>query len=158
MRCLILLCMLLGSAATPAQVASPASADLAEISAQQEQIRADIRSSEGDFRGLSTLERQQVLERSESLSRIIAGKQSWEELSDGERVSASETLDWIDVTLNQAKAPELVCSYEKVIGSNRKTRICRSAAHIESEREETRRLLSKPGVCAPPMPGCNMRN
>jgi hypothetical protein len=157
MRYLLLLCMLLGAEAV-AQVAALPAVDLEEVSVRQEQIRAEIRSAPDEFRGLSPSEQQQVLERSESVSHIIAGKESWGELDDAERASVMATLDWIDVTLDKAKAAELVCSYERVVGSNRKTRVCRSAAHIEAEREETRRLLSKPGVCAPGTPGCSMRN
>lgn len=132
------------------------SLDLKAVAAQQQQIRADILASGGKYRGLSEAKQEEVLDRSGRLLRVIDGKQSPEELTEAERMQAFNTLEWIEATLNKEDDERMVCSYQKTIGSNRKTRVCKTAAQLEREREEARERMSKPGVCAPGTPGCSM--
>ncbi|MCW5581548.1 MAG: hypothetical protein KIS72_09425 [Luteimonas sp.] len=116
--------------------------DLNVVAAQQQQIRSDIQASGGNYRGLSAAQQQAVLDRSGELLRLIDGKRSSLELTEAERMQAFNTLEWIEATLNH-EHDRAVCKYEKTIGSNRKTRVCRSVTEMEAERERNRDNLQR---------------
>lgn len=108
--------------------------DLLVVAAQREQIRADILEAEGTNRGLTEAQEYEVLDRSTKLSRLIDGNVSSQELSEIERAEAFKTLEWTEATLKH-DCGRAICKYEKPIGSNRKTRVCRRLAEVEAERE-----------------------
>jgi len=155
MRSFVFVPLLALALATSAHAGPQQPLDLKAVATQQQQIRADILASGGKYRGLSTAKQEEVLDRSGKLLRMIEGKQSPEDLTEAERMQAFNTLEWIEATLNKEDGERMVCNYHKTIGSNRKTRVCKTAAQIERDREEARQQLSKPGICAPGTPGCS---
>ena len=116
--------------------------DLQVVAAQQQQIRADILASGGNYRGLSAVKQEEVMDHSNRLLRLIDGKRSSEELTEAERMQAFNSLELIEATLNHDN-DRAVCRYEKTIGSNRKTRVCRSVAEMDAERERNRDNLQR---------------
>jgi len=114
--------------------------DVQEIVAQQKQIRSELLGSK-DYRGLSESTRNELLSRQASLLRMLEGKKSAEELDANQRMLTSNELEWIEGALNDKQNDRLVCKQEKKLGSNRPTRICRTAAQMEQERESAREAM-----------------
>lgn len=122
------------------------SLDLQKVISQQKQIRTDLMASK-DYRGLSEAERNEVLSRQDSLFRMFEGKQEADELTADERTYAFNQLEWIEGALNDEQDDRMVCKRERQIGSNRMTRVCRTAKQAEEERELARQRMDDQRVC-----------
>lgn len=129
--------MLASLLAAPAAFAADTegkSLDIQEIVAQQQQIRRDLRSADGDYRGLSRTDQAELARRQDELLRMLEGKQTADELSPSERLAAFNNLEWIEGMLNSEQNDRLVCRRERVTGSNRLTSVCRTEAQMRIER------------------------
>ena len=62
-------------------------------------------------------------------------------------MAAFNTLEWIEAAINDSDDDRLVCRRERRIGSNRMTRVCKTVAQIEFERERARSQLLDRGAC-----------
>lgn len=127
--------------------ANDAPLDLEKVTTQQRQIRSDILSGKGNYRGIPQAKQSELLERQDGLLRMLEGKQTADQLTEDERIAAFNDLEWIEATLNKAEEGDrLVCRRERTIGSNRVTRVCRTAAQLEFERERAREDLDRNDV------------
>lgn len=136
----VLVLVLASLLASPVAIArnEPKTGDVQEIVTQQQQIRRDLRSADGDYRGLSLADQAELARRQDELLRMLDGKQSTAELSPGDQMAAFNNLEWIEGLLNNAEEERLVCRRERVTGSNRLTSVCRTEAQMRSERERAR--------------------
>lgn len=114
---------------------------LSAVTEQQAQIRADLLAGRGRYKDMSELKKGELLSKQAELLAIIDGKQSSDDLTSAERVDAFNKLEWIEAAVNNAENERMVCAYERTIGSNRKTRVCKTVAQITREREEARRRI-----------------
>lgn len=134
-----------------AVVPSVASADALEldaIRAKQATIRAGLEAgSSSPYQDLSPAARAELLSRQTTLLDVINGKQSDSELTDEQRADVAATLAWIDTKLKEAEAERMVCEYRKTIGSNRKQRVCMTAAQMEAQRAASRERMDRRGIC-----------
>lgn len=130
-------------------IAADGPVDLAPIVVQQEQLREELLASPDSFPGLSRSERGELLERQTQLLTLLEGKSTADELGEKERVEAFNSLEWIKSRLADAREARLVCTRERMIGSQRVTRVCRTEAEMEQERANSRdfhdRAARKPG-------------
>lgn len=144
MKGFLLACLL---APTLALAANDTQLDLDQVVTQQRQIRSDVLSSNGKYRGLSSASQSELLARQDKLLRMLEGKQTADDLTEDERIVAFNDLEWIEATLNKSEAGDrLICRRERTLGSNRMTRVCRTAAQLEFEREQAREELDKSDV------------
>lgn len=118
--------------------------DLDKVTEQQKQIREDMLTANGKYRGMSSAQQAEVLERQDKLFRMFEGKESAEDLTQDQRMAAFNDLEWIEAALNKSEQGErLVCTRERKVGSNRVTRVCRTKEQMEFEREQARDNLDQ---------------
>ncbi|MDR7100340.1 hypothetical protein J2X04_002721 [Lysobacter niabensis] len=118
------------------------------IRAQQATIRAGVEAhSAAPYKELSAPERAELLARQATVLELINGKQSENELTDQQRTEVSTTLAWIDAKLKEAQDDRMVCERRTVLGSNRKERVCMTAAQMRAAREAARELMDRSGGC-----------
>lgn len=108
------------------------------ITAQQAEIRAGVEAGKGRYKDMPANTKQELLSRQADVLQIVEGKASSDELSEEERLDVFNNLEWIEAALNKTEGDQLICRRERTIGSNRVTRVCRTAAQLERERELTR--------------------
>lgn len=114
--------------ATPAALKS-------ELTALSEALR-----SGGPHPHLASDQRHELQTRAARLLQRLEGLESWETLAAEERRAIQAERDWLTtaVAAKTAQAPaaeKRVCKLVPILGSNRKERVCRSAAQIEADRE-----------------------
>lgn len=130
-------------AATAANGASPKPLEISAIVEQQSQIRSDVLAGQGRYKNMSPSKRADLLAKQAGLMAIISGKSSVDELSDSQRMNAFNTLEWIQAAINNEEDERLVCHRERTIGSQRVTRVCRTAAEERRFLEEARDRMQR---------------
>lgn len=131
----------------PAIAADTPSLDLDAVRAQQAEIRAGAQAASGIYENLPEAKRNELVSRQERMLSMIRGKQSADELSESQKLELLNTLEWIEATVNRAEGSRMVCEIRKVIGSNRRERVCRTAAQMRAEREYAREQLERGSMC-----------
>ena len=133
--------------ALPAFVSAEA-LKLDAIRAQQATIRAGVEAhSKGPYKELPAATRTELLSRQAKMLELINGKQSENELTEEQRADVTDTLAWIDAKLKEADDERMVCERRRTLGSNRKERVCMTAAQMRAQREAARENLDRSGVC-----------
>jgi len=114
-----------------------------DVLAQQQQIRADMVAGKGRYAKMPEQRRNVVLAKQDKLFLLLEGKQDSDDLNPDHYMEAFATLESIEAVINNADGERLVCTREKTLGSNRATRVCRTVAQMEAERELARRQLNQ---------------
>jgi hypothetical protein len=140
MRFVLFAALALASFTVAADGSAPLkSLDITAIMTQQKQIQEDIIAQRGPYKELPDTKRVELLSRQASMMRLIDGKTSMTELSPDQQVEVFNTLEWMEVAINQDSDDErMVCRREKALGSTRTTRICRTAAQEREAKERAR--------------------
>jgi len=112
-----------------------------EVLAQQQQIRTDVVAGKGRYANMPNQKRSELMAKQDELMILLEGKQSSTELSQDQYVEAFNRLEWIEATVNNVESERMICSREKTLGSNRTTRVCRTAAQMEEQREFARQQM-----------------
>lgn len=129
-------------------IASAEALKLDAIRAQQATIRAGIETNASlPYKELSAATRKELLSRQAKLLELIDGKNSESELTDGQRAEVTSTLAWIDAKLKEAEDDRMVCERRQILGSNRRERVCMTAAQMRAQREAARGQMDRRGVC-----------
>ncbi|HEY0504491.1 MAG TPA: hypothetical protein VGD42_13490 [Lysobacter sp.] len=116
--------------------------DIPAITTQQKQIQADILAERGPYKALPASKRMELLSRQASMMRVLEGKTSASQLTEDERVEVFNTLEWMEVAINQESDDErMICRREKALGSTRTTRVCRTAAQEREAKERAREQM-----------------
>lgn len=121
---------------------------LAAITSQQAEIRAGLQAGTGRYKDMPGKTKEELLSRQAQVLRLIDGKTSANELDDAERIEVFNNLEWIEAALNNAQGDRMVCTREKVLGSNRTQRVCKTMRQIEAEREFARKNIDSRGCAA----------
>jgi hypothetical protein len=130
-------------------IASAEALQLDAIRAEQATIRAGVESHRsGRYKELPEATRTELLARQATMLELIDGKQSGDQLTEAQRAEVTTTLAWIDAKLKEADDERMVCERRKTIGSNRRERVCMTAAQMREQREATRDNLDRRGICA----------
>ena len=117
---------------------------LGKVVEQQQQIRHDLQAANGKYRGMSSAQQAELIRRQDELFRMFEGKQTAAELTEDQRLTAFNDLEWIEATLNKSDASEqMICTRERTIGSNRVTRVCRTREQMEALREAARKAVDR---------------
>lgn len=120
--------------------------EISKVVSQQEEIRADVMKGEGRYANIPEAKRDQLLSKQAMLLRMLDGKETAAELTEEQQLSAFNTLEWIEATINQEYDDRLVCVREKKVGTNRISRTCRTAAQWEEARERAREELDRQSI------------
>ena len=129
-------------------IASAEALQLDAIRAEQATIRAGVEAhSSGRYKELTEATRTELLARQASMLELIDGKQSGDQLTEAQRTEVTTTLAWIDAKLKEADDERMVCERRKTIGSNRRERVCMTAAQMRAQREATRDNMERRGIC-----------
>ena len=112
--------------------------EIAKIVTQQREIRADLMAGTGRYKQMPTSKREQILKKQDDLLRMLEGKETSDDLSTDQQMAAFNSLEWIEAAINDEEGERMVCRRERTIGSNRITRVCRTEAQMEAERELAR--------------------
>lgn len=128
--------------------ASAEALQLDAIRAKQATIRAGVEASSGRYKELPAATRTELLSRQATMLELINGKQSESDLTEEQRADVTATLAWIDAKLKEVDDDRMVCERRAILGSNRKERVCMTAAQMRAQREATRDNIDRRGVCA----------
>lgn len=115
--------------------------DLGAVRTQQTEIRDGLIARSGRYASMSPETRTSILSKQATLFKLLEDKQTADELSENQRLEVFNTLEWIEATINGEDGEHLICRREKVIGTTRFTRVCRTAADEERMKEEARRRM-----------------
>lgn len=122
---------------------------LSEIHAQQVQLRQEAVAGHGRFKDLGAAEREALVAQQDRFLALTKGRQSLDELSMDDRMSAINTLEAINATITRAEDERLVCERVKQVGSHRPTRVCRTVAELRKARQVAERLMDERPTCGP---------
>ncbi|MFC5578683.1 hypothetical protein ACFPOA_11775 [Lysobacter niabensis] len=114
-----------------------------DIRTQQAEIQAGVIARTGRYKDMDSKTRDELLRRQGVVLRTIEGKEIPTDLDAEQRTQVFNDLEWIEAAINRAQDEQLVCEYRKTIGSNRKSRVCRTAAQMREERERAREELER---------------
>lgn len=137
------LILVAGMAISSFAVANQGGIRLDDIRKQQSDIREGVLSKSGRYRDLPENTRNELLSRQTRLLATIDGKQVADDLNQTERTEVFNDLEWIEAAINRAQDERMVCEYIRTIGSNRKQRVCRTAAQVQQEHERSREELDR---------------
>ena len=132
-------------AATPAaSMANEAKAlQFDDIRTQQAEIQAGVIARTGRYKDMDSKTRDELLRRQGVVLKTIEGKEIPTDLDAEQRTQVFNDLEWIEAAINRAEDEQLICEYRKTIGSNRKSRVCRSAAQMREERERSKMEMDR---------------
>lgn len=114
---------------------------LAEIRAQQLELRTDVQAGAGIFEDMERVEREQLAARQSRLLAMIEGKDLVQDLDDDTQVKAFNLLEEINATINDMEDQRMVCEHVRKTGSHRKVKECRTVAERRIEREAAQNNL-----------------
>lgn len=134
------------AAAFPA-AAETSSPSLDDIRAQQLELREAARAGSGAFEDFPRRERDRLVEKQSALLELIEGKQQLAQLDEPARMDVFNRLEEIRAIVQSAEDSRMVCTYEKRVGSNMKTRICKSVAERRRDREQAADALNQRTIC-----------
>jgi hypothetical protein len=123
-------------------------ADLNELRNEQARIRAGVEAhNSGVYKELPASARNELLQKQDAMLALLAGKTAVHELTPEEQNQVSATLAWIDQRLKEAGDDRMVCERRPILGSNRKERVCMTAAQMRAQRDAVREQMDRRGVC-----------
>ncbi|HJW46396.1 MAG TPA: hypothetical protein VJ484_07895, partial [Lysobacter sp.] len=93
------------------------------------------------YKGMDDRKRVELLSKQDFVLREIDGKQTADDLTDQARLEVFNALEWIEAAINNEEAERMVCRTVKATGSNRPTRVCKTAAQLRADQEEARRIM-----------------
>jgi hypothetical protein len=133
--------------------ASGIPADLNELRAEQARIRTGVEAhNSGAYKELSANTRtellQKLLQKQQAMLALIEGKAIATELTPEQQAEVSATLTWIEQKLQAANDERMVCERRVILGSNRKERVCMTAANMRAQREAAREEMDRRGICS----------
>ena len=136
--------------ATGATVSHPTPQQIVD---QQTALRRDVLAARGGFKDLSERERRELVQRQDTVIRMLSGRQDVLELMPHDRVKVFNELEWIKATVSQAEKDRKVCERIKTVGSNRVQTICMTAEQKRKHREDAVGNLQRPQMCNHPSCG-----
>lgn len=147
---LLMLGLWLGSVAV---AASSDDAEFGALRARQTQIGLEVAAATPPYDGMPAHARTALLERQTAVLKLIEGKRGAEDLEPQQQAELAEALKWIDRAIASAEDNRQVCELRKVIGSNRRERVCTTVGQQREQREAARREMEIRAICSGP--GCS---
>ena len=118
-----------------------------QIRARQAQISAGLQAGNSPYAELSTRAREELTERQARMLALLEGKQRIDELDADAQAQVEADARWIENAVSRAEDERMVCERRRVLGSNRKERVCKTVAQLREEREAARNAMDARGTC-----------
>lgn len=131
----VLLALAALAVAGAAQADNGSSQRVSDIVSEQAQIRADAKAEKNGWDNIPLEKRQELIETQDQLMLLLDGKQTLGDLAPPERKAATQQLDRINALALEAENERMVCMREKLTGTNRTQRVCRSVGDMKRWRE-----------------------
>ncbi|HZH43199.1 MAG TPA: hypothetical protein VEY50_03830 [Lysobacter sp.] len=119
----------------------------AAVVSEQSALRAALESTPERYKHLDAARRQQVLERQARLTAQLAAVSRWEDLPEADRELVAAERAWILAAVQPQDEGRAICTNERVLGSQRIQRVCRSPEQVERARREARDAMTKGTRC-----------
>jgi len=124
-----------------AEIRTQATAPIADIRAQQLELREELTAKNGPYKNMSPGKRNELMARQDQLLTLIDGKATLEELSEADKALAFDSLEWINATIADNDDHRIVCERTRPVGSNRVERVCSTVAERRASREAALRSM-----------------
>jgi hypothetical protein len=128
-------------AIAPVAVAADAPTRSADILAQQQTIRADMKAKRDRYANMPRTAQKSVMADQEKLQKLLEGKTETSQLAPADQAEVRRLMARIAATINDNQDERLVCTQEARTGSNYVTRVCRTPTEIRERREADEKLL-----------------
>lgn len=128
-------------AISPAALSADAPMRTADILAQQQTIRADMKAKRDRYANLPRDAQKSVLADQEKLEKLLEGKADTSQLASIDQAEVRRLMARIEATIENNRGERLVCTQEARTGSNYVTRICRTPTEIRTRKEADEKLL-----------------
>ena len=125
----------------PAAKAADAPTRSADILAQQQTIRADMKAKRERYANMPRDAQKSVLSDQEKLEKLLEGKTDTSQLVPTDQAEVRRLRARIEATINNNQSERLVCNQEARTGSNYVTRVCRTPAQLREQKERGEKLL-----------------
>jgi hypothetical protein len=135
----------LGAFAPTAMAAIDEALDLEKVRAQQAEIRSDAKARTGLYKDMSETTRRELFTRQNRVLVTIGDKATGAQLTENQRLAVFNDLEWIEAAINKAEDERMVCERRAKLGSNRKERVCMTAAQMREARERARDEMMRSG-------------
>lgn len=119
-------------------------ADVPKIKQEQQELRQKVLAGKGAYKDIDAEVRLDLLDKQETVMRLLEGRKSTSELTPPDQVALVNTLGIIAAIVEKAEDERMVCRREKMTGSNRPETICKTVAQLRQEREEADKFLTSP--------------
>ncbi len=113
----------------------------ADILAQQQTIRADMKAKRDRYANMPRDAQKSVLADQVKLENLLEGKADTSQLAAADQAEVRRLTARIEATINNNQDERLVCTQEARTGSNYVTRVCRTPAEIRARKEADEKLL-----------------
>lgn len=113
----------------------------ADILAQQQTIRADMKAKRDRYANMPRDAQKSVLADQVKLENLLEGKADTSQLAAADQAEVRRLTARIEATINNNQGERLVCTQEARTGSNYVTRVCRTPAEIRARKEADEKLL-----------------
>lgn len=111
----------------------------AQFRQQAETLRTEM--DKGKYADLSTGDKKAINKRLDQLDALYVKRSAGNKINDNDAVSLVNASSEINSLLAGNKGEKLVCTQEKILGSNRRTKVCMTAAQREERRSSDEREL-----------------
>lgn len=125
----------------PAARSADAPTLTADILAQQQTIRADMKAKRDRYANMPRDAQKSVLSDQEKLEKLLEGKADTSQLAAADQAEVRRLTARIEATINNHQEERLVCTQEARTGSNYVTRVCRTPTEIRARKEADEKLL-----------------
>jgi len=113
----------------------------ADILAQQQTIRADMKAKRERYANMPLGAQKSVLADQEKLQKLLEGKADTSQLAPADQAEVRRLTARIEATIKNNQNERLVCRQEARIGSNYVTRVCRTSTEIRERKEADEKIL-----------------
>lgn len=128
-------------AIAPAAKSTDAPTRTADILAQQQTIRADMKAKRGRYANMPRDAQKSVLSDQEKMEKLLEGKADTSQLAAADQAEVRRLTARIEATVNNNQEERPVCTQEARTGSNYVTRVCRTPTEIRARKEADEKLL-----------------
>lgn len=135
-----------GSQAANVQASNP-QPPIADIVAQQRQLRGQAVAKKGAFKDISERDRKDLIAKQDEVLGLLDGVSAIDELRADQRVVVFNDLEWIKAFITKAEDERKICEYTQTVGSHRPRSVCLTSREWEQLRERARSTMNRPGVC-----------
>ena len=130
-------------AVSPAIAAADEPVRTADILAQQQTIRAEMKAKRERYATMPRSAQKSVMTDQDKLKDLLQGKSELSELDSTGQAEVRRLIARIDATIANNQSERLVCTQEARTGSNYLTRVCRTPSEIDDRKEADQRLLKR---------------